>query len=152
MRIAHGCWLRPHQGQGQGLGGEQREEEPGASIWRDSQFGASCQGASCHARCKHSSPALPCFVEKPGQEGWLPLPAELSIFFPFSLSFQKLLQITRNGFFNFESPGIAGTAAPAIFRVTRTKILLLFQSPAGCTTLGMENLMAKKWRERPLGW
>ena len=43
VRFAHGCWLRPHQGQGQGEGGEQREEKRGASIWRDVHFSVWCK-------------------------------------------------------------------------------------------------------------
>ena len=61
-RFAHGCWLRPHQGQEQGEGGEQREEERGASIWSQSVWCKLPRCIACHVRCKHSSPALACFV------------------------------------------------------------------------------------------
>jgi len=52
-------WLlvETSSGPGAGGGGEQREEERGTSIWRDFHS-VSLVLACCHARCKHSSPAL----------------------------------------------------------------------------------------------
>ena len=53
------AWLlvEASSGPGAGGGGEQREEERGTSIWRDFHS-VSLVLACCHARCKHSSPAL----------------------------------------------------------------------------------------------
>jgi len=69
------AWLLVEASSGPGAGGGGGAEGGGAGSFRLvrfsflGQFGASCQGARCHARCKHSSPALTCFLGRLGQEG-----------------------------------------------------------------------------------
>ena len=126
-RFAHGCWLRPHQGQGQGEGGEQRVEERGASIW--SQFGASCQVPlsamqDASSQAQHSHASLGGLVRRKSTAGVLTHPplllADLSLFFPFSRCHSQN---------SCKIPGTAFEILPSLpecdFRETRT----------GCTTL-----------------
>jgi hypothetical protein len=72
LRFAHGCWLRPHQDQGQGKGAEQREEEQGGSIWREFDFFVNLgKLPRCKLPCKMQAlkPSNHMLVGRPGQEG-----------------------------------------------------------------------------------
>ena len=140
-RFAHGCWLMPHQGQGQGDGVEQREEERGAVNWI-LFLSVWCKLPRCKLQCKMQ--ALKPSTHMLGREAWSGggascgvadlspfLLADLSLFFPFlqchpHCHFQKSLQITQKCISNFtRSPGIAGAVAPADFQEIRTNTLFI---------------------------
>jgi len=144
--FVHGCWLRPHQGQGEG--GEQREEElRSAEIY--------IQSVWCKLPSKMQ--ALTCFIGRPGQEGE-PL-AGLS---PFLLADLSSSSHSQNVILNViskihcKSPGvtfniilgtpelqglsplqISGVPGPALgCPGGAAKIVVLYSGPrTGCTTL-----------------
>ena len=142
--------MRPHQGLGQGEGGDAEGGGAGEFHLERISF-ISLVHARCHARCKHSSPAI-ASKEGGGASCWdsSPLLDDLSLFFPFpQCHFQNSLQITRNYIYNFTGyPGIAGAVVPVIFRGTRTSfglplrgspnIYYLFRAPDGLYFPGPE--------------
>jgi len=160
LSFAHGCWLRPRQGQRQGDGGEQREEGRASrvSLW--------CKLPRCLPSKMRAFKPITRMLRReawPGGRALLagPFPfllagpspfllADLSLFFPFSqcpshCHSQSSLQTTRNCILNFTgSPGVAGAVAPAISGrpgptlgcpLGQPKIVIYSGSRTGCTSL-----------------
>jgi len=108
LDIAQGLCMLVEVSSGPGGGWEQRKEERGASIWSQSVWCKLPRCIACNARCKHSSPALTCFVggslvKRKIPAGWsLPLLLTVS----FSLYSQNSMQTTWNSVYNFTGFGL----------------------------------------------
>jgi hypothetical protein len=140
-RFAHGCWLRPHQGQGQGEGGEQREKEQGASIW------SLVQAAKVHC--------LPCKMQalKPSTHmlrreawsggrallGWLTPPPSCWLTFPSSSHSRSVILTVSFPKFTANYPELHLNCYRA--PLGQPKILFIYSgSRTGCTTLVVDSI------------
>ena len=119
-RFTHGCWLRSHPGQGQGVGGEQREEKRDAFIWSQSVW---CKLPRCKMQALKPSTRMLCREAWSGGRALLtPPPFCWLTFLSFSHSHSGVL--TVNFKVHCKVPGTAYNILPG-----QPKILLFIPVP-----------------------